>query len=121
MIQKATLAGIIFAGLVGLNGCTAKVGQYNANEEGYKMAMADATAATDKAKKAGGEWRDIRWPAPKNEKKAKDYAKTLFGKAEAAAKEGDFEKAIKLLNKAQKQAEIGLAQAEAGKGAGPLY
>ncbi|MDH5425419.1 MAG: hypothetical protein OEY29_10515 [Gammaproteobacteria bacterium] len=126
MIQKATLAGIILAGLVGLSGCSAaKVGMYNADEAGYKMALADTTATVDKAKKAGAEWRDIRWPNPVkkdgsiNKKKAKSHAKTLFGKAEKAAKEGDFTTAIKLLNKAAKQAEVGMQQAESQKNAGP--
>ncbi|MDH5392196.1 MAG: hypothetical protein OEY11_03305 [Gammaproteobacteria bacterium] len=120
MIQKATLAGIILAGLVGLSGCTvAKVGKYNADEDGYKMALADTTALVDKAKKAGAEWRDIRWPSAKKEKNAKKHAKTLFGKASAAAKDGDYEVAIKLLNKAAKHAELGLQVAATQKNAGP--
>ncbi|MDH5423984.1 MAG: hypothetical protein OEY29_03185 [Gammaproteobacteria bacterium] len=120
MIQKATLAGIILAGLVGLSGCSvAKVGKYNADEEGYKMALADTTAVVDAAKKAGAEWRDIRWPSPKKEKDVKAHAKTLFGKASAAAKDGDYETAIKLLNKATKHAEIGMQVAATQKDAGP--
>ena len=119
MINKATLAGIVLAGLVGMSGCTSKVGKYNADEDGYKMALADTTAVVDKAKKMGGEWRDIRWPSAKKKKNAKKHAKTLFGKASKAAKDGDFETAIKLLNKAKQHAEIGMKQAESMKNAGP--
>lgn len=116
MIRKATLAGIIFAGLMALSGCAGQTNGYNNDEQGYKQALADATAMADKAKKMNGEWRDIRWPGPK---KAKAYAKTLFGKAEKAAKEGDYAKAIKLLNKAKDHAELGIKQAESQKNAGP--
>lgn len=119
MINKATLAGIILAGLVGLSGCTTKVGNYNADEAGYKMALADTTAVVDKAKKMGAEWRDIRWPSAKKKKNAKKHAKTLFGKAAKAAKDGDYETAIKLLNKAKKHAEIGMQVAATQKNAGP--
>lgn len=110
MINKATLAGIILAGLVGLSGCTAKVGKYDANDDGYKMALADTSAVVDMAKKQGAEWRDIRW------KKSK---KNLFKQAASAAKDGDYEKAIKLLNKAKQHAELGMKQAESQKNAGP--
>ena len=116
---KATFAGIILAGLVGLSGCTTKVGMYDANDDGYKAALADTTAVVNKAKKAGAEWRDIRWPSAKKKKNEKKHAKTLFGKASKAAKAGDYEKAIKLLNKAKQHAEIGIKQAEAEKNAGP--
>jgi len=120
MIQKATLAGIILAGLVGLSGCsTAKVGKYNADEDGYKMALADTTAVVKKAGKMGAEWRDIRWPSAKKKKNKKKHAKTLYGKASKAAKNGDYEKAIKLLNKAKKHAELGMAVAKTQKNAGP--
>jgi len=119
MINKATLAGIILAGLVGLSGCTAKVGKYDADDAGYKMALADTTAVVNKAKKAGAEWRDIRWPSAKKKKNKKKHAKTLFGKASKAAKAGDYEKAIKLLNKAKKHAEIGMQVAATQKNAGP--
>jgi len=119
MINKATLAGIILAGLVGLSGCTAKVGKYNADDAGYKMALADATAVVNKAKKMGAEWRDIRWPSAKKKKNKKKHAKTLFGKASKAAKAGDYETAIKLLNKAKKHAEIGMQVAKTQKNAGP--
>lgn len=111
MIQKATLAGIILAGLIGLSGCaTTKVGMYNADEDGYKTALKATTTVVNKAKKAGAEWRDIRW------KKSK---KSIYKKAAKAAKNGDYEKAIKLLNKAKKHAELGMAVALTQKNAGP--
>lgn len=111
MIQKATLAGIILAGIVGLSGCAAtKVGMYNADEDGYKTALTETTALVDKAKKAGAEWRDIRW------KKSK---KNLFKQAKNAAENGDYEKALKLLNKAQQHAKLGMAVAKTQKNAGP--
>lgn len=120
MIQKATLAGIILAAVVGLSGCAAtKVGMYNADEDGYKAALKETTALVNKAKKAGAEWRDIRWPSAKKKKNKKKHAKTLFGKASKAAKNGDYETAIKLLNKAQKHAKLGMAVAKTQKNAGP--
>ncbi|MCK4710473.1 MAG: hypothetical protein KAU21_17800 [Gammaproteobacteria bacterium] len=119
MIHKATLAGIILAGFVGLSGCTSKVGMYDADEDGYAQALADTTAVVNKAKKAGAEWRDIRWPSAKKKKNKKKHAKTLFGKAAKEAKAGHHEAAIKLLNKAKQHAEIGMKNAIAEKNAGP--
>jgi len=119
MINKATLAGVILAALVSLSGCAGKVGKYDADEAGYKMALADTTAVVNKAKKMGAEWRDIRWPSAKKKKNKKKHAKTLFGKAAKAAKGGDYETAIKLLNKAKKHAELGMQVAATQKNAGP--
>ncbi|MCB1864149.1 MAG: hypothetical protein KDG50_01865 [Chromatiales bacterium] len=64
---------------------------------GYEAAKASAETAQKAASTAGGEWRDI--------------SKFLKEADEAAAK-GDFDSAVKLANKAQKQAELGKAQAD---------
>ena len=68
-----------------------------------KDAAAAITAAektNKKAKKAEFEWRDTG---------------KIIKQAKAAAKEGEFDKAVKLANKAKKQAMMALEQAKAAK------
>ncbi len=67
-------------------------------------AIAAATSMNKKAKKAEFEWRDTG---------------KLIKKAKAAAKDGEFDKAVKLADKAKKQAEMALKQAKAAKRARP--
>lgn len=66
-------------------------------------AVADAKAAGELAKAAGGEWRDT--------------AKILED-AEKALGAGEFEQAVKLAGKAKFQYEAAAAQAEAEQGVG---
>lgn len=80
---------------------------------GPEYTQADASSAilaakheTKRAKAKNYEWRDTG---------------KLIKKAEAAAKDGDFGKAVKLANKAKEQSTLALAQAEAQKNAGPNY
>lgn len=67
-------------------------------------AIAAAEATNKKAAKAEFEWRDTG---------------KIIKQAKAAAKDGDFDKAVKLANKAKKQAELALQQAAAAKKARP--
>jgi len=70
----------------------------------FDTAKKEATAEINKAKSAGHEWRDSR---------------KILGKAEAAEKAGDHDKAIKLANKAKKQGIDAVAQAKSQAKAGP--
>lgn len=68
-------------------------------------AIAAAEASLEKARGVEGEWRDA------NSKMVK--------KAKEAAGKGEFEKAIKLANKAKFEGDMGYAQAMEQKNAGP--
>ena len=80
---------------------------------GTSSTQADASSAitaaeheTKRAKSKGFEWRDTG---------------KIIKKAKKAMKEGDFDTAVKLANKAKRQSSSALAQAEAQKNAGPNY
>lgn len=66
-------------------------------------AIADAEAARKKAASVGGEWRDTG---------------DMIKQAQEAGAAGDFAKGMELANEAQKQGELGYAQAMQEKGAG---
>ena len=89
----------------------------------YNQAVADANAALDKAASVGGEWRDSRWKKSKFVKvKGKDgkSVKTSFmGAAAVAAENCDFDSAMKYLETAKFQGEMGYDQAMGQKDAGP--
>jgi nucleoid-associated protein YgaU len=65
-----------------------------------EQAIADAKSANAQAKKMGAEWRDTG---------------KMIKKAEAAMADGDDAKAIKIANKAQRQAENAMKQAKIEK------
>jgi hypothetical protein len=90
----------IFGG--GSGGDTAAAG---ADAASATAAIEAAEAALDKARSVEGEWRDAK-------------AKMIKGAKEAATA-GDFEKAIKLANKAKFEGEMGYAQAMGQKDAKP--
>ncbi|WP_456405347.1 hypothetical protein [Thiolapillus sp.] len=94
-------------------GCTASTPEKPSNLQAqYETALKNAQAAVDKAASVGGEWRDIRW-----KKSKKKYLPSAIKAAEA----GDYEKALKLLEIVQFQAEAGYKQAMAQKNAGPRF
>ena len=68
------------------------------------MALKSAMAANDKAKKMYVEWRDTG---------------KVLKKARAAKGKGDFDNAVKLAGKAERQAINAVAQAEAQKNVQP--
>lgn len=105
---------IIFGALIfALSGCSifgGEGGDKSAAAGGADAATATAAikaaeAALDKARSVEGEWRDAK--------------KKMVKGAKAAAAKGDFEKAIKLANKAKFEGEMGYAQAMAQKDAKP--
>ncbi len=98
-------AGIALATLL-LSGCatTGSSDSTAATLESYKTAVTAAQTSIKTAKKANYEWRD---------------SGKILKKAAKAAKSGDFDKALKLANKAKRQGEIALAQAKSQANAGP--
>jgi len=67
-------------------------------------AIMAAEAENKKAKKVKFEWRDTG---------------KIIKKAKAAAKDGEFDEAVKQANKAKKQAQMAMQQYKASKRAGP--
>ena len=72
----------------------------------YETALAEAKAAQKKAASVGGEWRDIG---------------KFLKQADLEAGAGNYDKAIKLVNKAKFQAEAGYQQALDQKNASPNF
>gem|GEM_PF-2166517 len=91
----------------------------------YDAARKAAVAAVDKAKKAGGEWRDTRWKKSGAVKvKGADGKKMKMSYLAAADhyhKAGDDEKAMKYLEIVKHQGEMGYQQAMEQKNAGPRH
>ncbi len=102
MNHVKTLASLAFAGLL-VTGCSSHETKV-AGPEDYKNAVANAKLSLDKAKKMHFEWRD---------------SGKILKKAAQAAKSGDYASATKLANKAKRQGELAVAQANAQKNAGP--
>lgn len=73
-------------------------------DKDYAAAKKAALAEVDKARDVGYEWRDSR---------------QLLKEADAAAKAGDTEKAIKLAKKVEEQGKAAVKQAKQHKNAGP--
>ena len=67
------------------------------DEETFKAAYAAAAAARKAAAQAGYEWRDTR---------------KMLRQARKLAKKGEYAKAVELANRARRQGELGLIQAE---------
>ena len=86
----------------------------------YDSARAEAVAAVDKAKKVGGEWRDVRW---KKSKAVKVGGKKMsyLAAADAYHKAGDSKNAMKYLDLVKFQGEMGYQQAMEQKNAGPRH
>ncbi len=91
-----------------------------ADEAAYKKLHAEAVVANDKAKEAGGEWRDAR------DKKSKfiecgDKKMSILHAAECYAAKGDYKNAMKYAEMAKSQGELGYQQAIQQKNAGPRH
>jgi len=67
------------------------------DEAAFVAAYNAAAEARKAARKAGFEWRDLR---------------TLLRESKKLGEKGEYEKAIELANQVQRQAELGLVQAE---------
>lgn len=89
-------------------------------EETYKELHAAAIEALDKAASVGGEWRDARWTKSKAVKCGDDKM-SILAAAECEAEAGNYDKAVKLAEKAKMQGELGYQQAMDYKDASPRY
>ena len=122
-ITKRLTRGIALTFLIGGLAGISTAGA-SGDEAAYKMAHEDAVAALDMAKKVGGEWRDARWKKSKAVKvKIGEETKKMshLAAAEAYAKMGDYEKAIKHADIAKFQGVAGYQQAMSQKNAGPQF
>jgi len=106
MNHAKILTGLALAGML-ISGCAnsgATVEKSSASLETYQSALSAAKAAIKSAKNADYEWRD---------------SGKLLKKAAKAAKAGDFETAIKLTQKAERQGKLALIQSKDQANAGP--
>ena len=94
MNHAKILASLVFA-VVFAAGCSG-YGTKAASLEDYNKARASAIVSLDKANKLKHEWRDSR---------------KILEEADKAAKAGDYEQATKLANKARKQGDFAIIQA----------
>ena len=83
--------------VLGLVAGCASTPDEGATQETAEQAIADAKATNAQAKKMNAEWRDTG---------------KIIKSAEAALEAGDYDKAVELANKAQRQAENAMAQAK---------
>ena len=95
MISKMT--GIIFSGLVFSMASSVVSAADNTRAQ---SAIVAAESAQKKAASLDGEWRDTG---------------KMIKKAKAAQAEGNYDQAIKLANKAERQGELGYEQAHSQK------
>jgi len=92
MLKLTSLIVLVFAVAVG---CSSTTDSSGSNEQAAKDAIAAAKKANKDAKAVGYEWRDTA---------------KIIKKAEKALADEDYDKAIKLANKARRQAENAIAQ-----------
>jgi hypothetical protein len=83
------LTGALVCALAGLPA-------FAANQQAFAQALAKAKAAQAMAASVGGEWRDVG---------------ALLKRANEAAAQGEFERALALIAQAQTQSELGYQQA----------
>ncbi len=117
-MKKVLFVAALAALIAGISGCNTQTAKADApakaetavaaapsgsGQAGYDAAVAAAKAEIKKASSAGGEWRDTG---------------KLMKKADKAASKGDFDKAIKLADKARVQAVLGQEQAASQVNAG---
>ena len=100
MKKIALLAAVMLT----ITGCAGLSAPPYPDEDSAAAAIGAANDARKKAASVGGEWRDTG---------------KFIKQAKAAAADGDYEKAIKLANKAKTEGELGYAQAISQKDAGP--
>lgn len=96
------------AAVLALGACSTSGGGSSsaANKGDASSAILAAEHEKGRAKKKGYEWRDTG---------------KIIKKAKKAMKAGDYDKAVKLANKAKRQSTNALAQYQAQKNAGPHY
>ena len=114
---------MIAAAVIMATSSTAFAGKVAPTQANYEKALAAANAAVDKAASVKGEWRDTRWKKSKfvtyKTPEGETIKSSYVGAAAAAAKHGDYGKAISWLETAKFQGEMGYEQAMGQKNAGP--
>ena len=98
------IAGAFALGACASSGGTGGEGSSSVNDKDAATAILAAEHEQSRAKAKGFEWRDTE---------------KLIKEAQKAAKEGKFDDAVKLANKAKNQSTNAIAQAEEQKNAGP--
>jgi len=93
ILSSLALASALLSGCAGYSSDDSAA----ATLESYNAAVTDAKASIETAAAANYEWRD---------------SGKILKKAEKAAKAGDFETAIKLVNQAKHQGDLALAQSK---------
>ena len=96
MNHQNIFAGIALATVL-VSGCASYGTANAATQESYNAALADAKNSLQLASKANYEWRD---------------SGKILKKADAAAKAGDYSKALKLAEQAKYQGDRALAQSK---------
>lgn len=94
------------------------------DEATYKMAHEDAVAALDMAASVGSEWRDARWKRSKAVKvqvNGETKRMSYLHAAEAYAKMGDWENAVKYAEIARFQGMAGYQQGVGQQNAAPQF
>lgn len=98
------IAGAFALGACASGGGAGGEGSSSINDKDAATAIMAAEHEQTRAKAKGYEWRDTE---------------KLIKAAQKAAKEGEFDKAVKLANQAKQQSSNALVQAEEQKNAGP--
>lgn len=98
------IAGAFVLGACASGGGGGSAGSSAVNDKDAASAILAAEHEQTRAKAKGYEWRDTE---------------KLIKEAQKAAKEGEFDKAVKLANQAKQQSTNAIAQAEEQKDAGP--
>ena len=98
------IAGALALGACASGGGAGGEGSSSVNDKDAATAILAAEHEQSRAKAKGFEWRDTE---------------KLIKEAQKAAKEGKFDDAVKLANKAKNQSTNAIAQAEEQKNAGP--
>ncbi len=100
------IAVLFAAAALTLGACASSPSGPTHTENDAIGAITAAEHETNRAAKAGFEWRDTR---------------KLIKKAQEALKKGDYDTAVKLANKAKRQSSNALNQAQLAKNAGPHF
>lgn len=103
-IPFAIAASLALGGCASDGGTGSSAASSAYNDKDAASAIMAAEHETMRAKAKGNEWRDTE---------------KLIESAKAAAKEGKFDEAVKLADKAKRQSTSAIAQAEAQANAGP--
>ncbi len=93
----------VAAAIISLGGCASGMKH---SEADASAAIAAAVSEEKRASKIGNQWRDTG---------------KMIKKAKKALKDGKYDEAVKIANKAKKQSTNAIAQAESQKDAGPNY